>query len=143
MPDPAARSSRSVPVPRPSFTSTVQALALPETEVTAAPAIPVVTTRKLAAVTPRTASLNVTVYTTGFDIVGDGSARAIAKTVGGIASAITVKPCDTVGAGMKLSLPAWFASMVQAPGATRCTTPAKTVQTTGVAELNVTGKPEV
>ena len=61
MPEAVAMSSRSVPVPRPVPMVTDHCLGPPETAVTAAPVMAVVTSLKFAVVTPRTDSLKVTV----------------------------------------------------------------------------------
>jgi hypothetical protein len=55
----------------------------------------------------------------------------------------TVKLRETCGAGLKLALPAWLASIVQVPAATIVTVDPETVQTLVVRVLNVTANPEL
>lgn len=55
----------------------------------------------------------------------------------------TVKVCVTAVAGLKLALPAWLADTVQEPAATRVSVVPLTVQTPGVVDARVTGKPEL
>ncbi len=58
------------------------------------------------------------------------------------AVALTAKLWVTVDAALKAALPAWSASMVHVPAATKISAPPpETVQTAVVAEVNVTGSP--
>ena len=70
MPVPLTTSRCSVPVPRPVLTVTVHVVPEPLTPATDAAVMPLVATAKLPAVTPVTASLNVSVYVTVSAIVG-------------------------------------------------------------------------
>ena len=58
------------------------------------------------------------------------------------ASALTVKLCCTCGAAVKLALPHWFAVIAQVPPLSKVTVFAETVQTAGVEEAKMTGKPD-
>jgi hypothetical protein len=55
----------------------------------------------------------------------------------------TVKLRETCGAGLKLALPAWLASIVQVPAETIVTVDPETVQTLVVRVLKVTTSPEL
>ena len=55
---------------------------------------------------------------------------------------VTAKDCATGGAGLKNSLPGWAAWIVQVPVVISVTVLPLTVQTAGVSEAKLTGKPE-
>src|SRR3989344_7109718 len=81
-------SSLIVPEPVPVLAVTVLVMPLSaETEVTEAPETPVVVREKSPVPTPVTDSLKVTVKSTELAAVGEGLARTIEETVGGVASA--------------------------------------------------------
>ena len=52
-----------------------------------------------------------------------GPATGAMEVTWGVGTGLTVKLCWTCGAGLKVSFPAWLASRVQVPGATKVTTP--------------------
>ena len=74
----------TVPVAVPTVTGTVHVAPLPVGVPSVAPVDPVPVIAKFAAVTPVTASLNVTVKLTVVAPVGFGSARVIETTFGAI-----------------------------------------------------------
>ena len=55
----------------------------------------------------------------------------------------TVRTRETVVAAAKLASPAWLASMMQVPAATRVSVLPLTVQVLGVDEAKDTGRPDV
>ena len=58
-------------------------------------------------------------------------------------TAPTVKVLETVAAGAYVALPAWSASTVQLPRASKLSVLPLTLQTAGVRELKLTARPEV
>src|SRR3954468_1727097 len=70
-----------------------------------------------------------------------GCARGIDTCTTGVAL-VTVKERVTVGAAFQSSLPAWLASIVQVPCASRVTVVPTTEHTSGVSDVKLTGRPD-